>query len=61
MSWNPNQGQNPNQQPPYTNYPPPQGNPSGGQQYGYGQQHNSNMGTSTSNRMAHLHTGPQLM
>ncbi len=39
MSWNPNQGQNPNQQPPYTNYPPPQGNPSGGQQYGYGQQH----------------------
>ena len=39
MSWNPNQGQNPNQQPPYGSYtPPPQDNPYGGQQYGYGQQ-----------------------
>ena len=39
MSWNPNQGQNPNQQPPpYTGYPPQQDNPYGGQQYGYGQQ-----------------------
>ncbi len=44
MSWNPNQGQNPNQQPPYTNYPPPQGNPSGGQQYGYGQQQQQQYG-----------------
>jgi uncharacterized membrane protein len=44
MSWNPNQGQNPNQQPPYTNYPPPQGNPYGGQQYGYGQQQQQQYG-----------------
>jgi len=44
MSWNPNQGQNPNPQPPYTNYPPPQGNPYGGQQYGYGQQQQQQYG-----------------
>ncbi len=44
MSWNPNQGQNPNQQPPYTNYPPPQDNPYGGQQYGYGQQQQQQYG-----------------
>jgi len=42
MSWNPNQGQNPNQQPP--NYPPPQDNPYGGQQYGYGQQQQQQYG-----------------
>ena len=45
MSWNPNQGQDPNQQNPYGAYtPPPQGNPNSGQPYGqpssYGQQGN---------------------
>ena len=44
MSWNPNQGQNPNQQPPYTNYPPPQDNPYGAPPYGYGQQQQQQYG-----------------